>query len=236
MALLPTKQRDQAMVLITIVALALVGLYWYYVYAPKNTEILALAAHVDSLDQANQRAKSELAKGTAEQIRDEVRASRENLDLMRTLVPAANEVPNLIDQVSSAARRAGLDVGALEPEPVIEGELFDTYRYRMGISGSYHDLGRMFANIGSLNRIVTALNVQLALPTANLVSPPGKQLLAASFEIQTYVIRTSPRAQPPAAKPAAGAPPVPDAAAGATPLGGGRAGAGRGAKPPGGGE
>jgi type IV pilus assembly protein PilO len=232
MALLPTKQRDQVMVLITIVAIGLVGLYWYFVYNPKNIEINALAAHVDTLDQRNQQAKSEMAKGTAEQIREEARASRANLDLMRMLVPAANEVPNLIDQVSSAARRAGLDVGALEPEPVIEGELFDTYRYRMGINGSYHDIGRMFANIGSLNRIVTALNVQLVLPTGNVVSPVGKQLLASSFEIQTYVIRTTPRAKPPAAKPAAGAPPAPEE----VPLGGGRGGAARGAKPPGGEE
>ena len=232
MALLPTKQRDQVMVLITIVAIGLVGLYWYFVYDRKNAEIGTLAAHVDTLDQRNLQAKSELAKGTAEQIRDEARTSRENLDVMRMLVPAANEVPSLIDQVSTAARRAGLDVGALEPEPVIEGELFDTYRYRMGINGSYHDLGRMFANIGSLSRIVTVLNVQLLLPTGNVVSPPGKQLLASTFEIQTYVIRTTPRAKPPAPKPAAGAPPAADE----VPLGGGRGGAARGAKPPGGQE
>ncbi|HEX7546068.1 MAG TPA: type 4a pilus biogenesis protein PilO, partial [Gemmatimonadaceae bacterium] len=219
MALLPTKQRDQVMVLITIIAIGLVGLFWYFVYNPKNTALAALAAHVDTLDQQNQQAKSELAKGTAEQVREEARASRENLEVMRTLVPAANEVPNLIDQVSSAARRAGLDVGALEPEPVIEGEQFDTYRYRMGINGSYHDIGRMFANIGALNRIVTALNVQLVLPTGTLVSPPNKQLLATSFEIQTYVIRTSPRAKPAAPKPAAGAPPAAADAAGAMPLG-----------------
>ncbi|MFI5246572.1 MAG: type 4a pilus biogenesis protein PilO, partial [Gemmatimonadales bacterium] len=232
MALLPARQRDQVMVLITIAAIGLVGLFWYYVYDPRNTELDTLAAHVDTLDQRNQQAKSELAKGTAEQVREEARASRENLDLMRTLVPAANEVPNLIDQVSSAARRAGHDVGALEPEPVIEGELFDTYRYRMGINGSYHDIGRMFSNIGSLNRIVTALNVQLVLPTGALVSPPGKQLLATSFEIQTYVIRTSPRAKPAAPTPPGGAPPPAGDAAGATPLGGGRGGAARGAKPP----
>lgn len=203
MAILPTKQRDQVMVLITILAAGLVGLFWYFVYDPKSTELAALSLHVDSLDMQNQKAKSELAKGTVEQIREQARASRSNLDLMRTLVPAANEVPNLVDQVSTAARRAHLDVGTLEPEPVIEGEMFDTYRYRLRVTGAYNDIAEMLTNIGSLNRIVTSLNLQLLPPGGAVVSPAGKQLLASTFEIQTYVVRTAPKLKPGAKKPAA---------------------------------
>jgi type IV pilus assembly protein PilO len=219
MALLPTKQRDQVMVLVTLLAAGLVGLFWYFVYDPKSTELDKLAMHVDSLDQLNQKAKSELTKGSVEQIREQARASRENLDLMRTLVPAANEVSNLIDQVSTAARRAHLDIGSLEPEPVIEGELFDTYRYRLRMTGPYNDIGQMLTNIGSLNRIVTSINVQLTLPQGNVASPVGKQMLASTFEIQTYVVRTAPRAK--AGKKPAGAPPAaaPAGPPGATPPG-----------------
>jgi type IV pilus assembly protein PilO len=239
MALLPTKQRDQIMVLVTILAVGLVGLFWYFVYDPKSGEIDKLAAHVDTLDDWSQKAKSELAKGTIEQIREQARASRENLDLMRTLVPAANEVSMLIDQVSTAARRARLDIGTLEPEPPIEGELFDTYRYRMRLNGSYHDIGQMLTNIGSLNRIVTSLNLQLNMPQGNLASPAGRQLLASSFEIQTYVVRTSPKKGP--KKPAAATPGAPAAApaappAGATPPGVPANAARSTPKPPGGGE
>ncbi|HEV8410790.1 MAG TPA: type 4a pilus biogenesis protein PilO [Gemmatimonadaceae bacterium] len=213
MALLPTKQRDQVMVLVTILAVAIVGLFWYFVYDPKSTDLDKLAAHVDTLDDMNQKAKAEMAKGTVEQIREQARESRENLDLMRTLVPAANEVSSLIDQVSTAARRAKLDIGSLEPEPLIEGELFDTYRYRLKMCGAYNDIGHMLTNIGSLNRIVTAINLQLTPPVACPASPPGKQMVTASFVIQTYVVRTAPKKRP-AKKPADAAPGAP---AGATP-------------------
>lgn len=225
------------MVLVTILAFALVGLFWYFVYDPKSGELDKLALHVDSLDDMNQKAKAEMAKGTVEQIREQAKASRENLDLMRTLVPAANEVYSLIDQVSSAARRAKLDVGALEPEPPIDGELFDTFRYRMKICGSYNDIAQMLTNIGSLNRIVTAINLQLTLPQGcPAATQPGKQVLSSSFEIQTYVVRTSPRKgaakKPPASGGATNAPPpapgpTPPPAAAGSPTGG------RG-KPPGG--
>jgi type IV pilus assembly protein PilO len=221
------------MVLVTILAFGLVGLFWYFVYDPKSGELDKLALHVDSLDDMNQKAKSEMAKGTVEQIREQAKASRENLDLMRTLVPAANEVYSLIDQVSSAARRARLDVGALEPEPPIDGELFDTFRYRMKICGSYNDLAQMLTNIGSLNRIVTAINLQLTLPQG-CAGQPGKQVLSSSFEIQTYVVRTAPRKgaakKPPVSGGATPPPTPPPAPAGSAPPVPG--GAGRG-KPPG---
>jgi type IV pilus assembly protein PilO len=194
------------MVFICILALGLAGVYWNYVYEPKSDELTKLAAHVDTLDAQNQKAKSELAKGTVDQIREEARLSRANLDLMRTLVPAGNEVPGLIDQVSTAARRANLDVGSLQPEPVIEGDMFDTYRYRMKMNGTYNDVARMLTNIGSLNRIVSSLNLQLNLPGGTVVSPPGKQVLGATFEIQTYVVRTTPRRNADPKKPGAAVP------------------------------
>ena len=194
---LPTNQRDQVLTSIAIIALALVGAYWYFVYNPKTADVGKLAMHVDSLDEANQRARAQVAKGTGRQIRDESAALKQNLDLMRTLVPAGNEVPALLEQVSTAARRAKLDVGGIEPEPVIEGEMFDTYRYKIKINGSYDEISQVLTNIGSLNRIVTPMNLALTIPASPGKVVPGKQTLASAFEIQTYVVRTKPAAPKP---------------------------------------
>jgi len=188
----PQNQRDQILTAIAIVALALAGAYWYLVWDPKNTDVDKLAAHVDSLDVKNQQAKAQMAKGTVEQIRAEAAAYKENLSLMRTLVPAGNEVPALVEGVSTAARRAQLELAGLEPEPVIEGEMFDTYRYKIRLNGAYHDVAQVLTNIASLNRIVAPMNLTLTLPQGSPKAVPGKQLLAASFEIQTYVVRTTP--------------------------------------------
>jgi type IV pilus assembly protein PilO len=189
----PQSQRDQILTAIAIVAFALVGAYWYFVYDPKTADVDKTAMHVDSLDAGNQSAKATLAKGTTEQIRAEAASYRENLELMRTLVPAGNEVPALVEQVSTAARRAQLDLAGLEPEPVIEGEMFDTYRYKVKVNGSYHNVAQVLTNIASLNRIVAPMNLNLQLPQqAGPKAMPGKQALASVFEIQTYVVRTAP--------------------------------------------
>ena len=51
MALLPTKQRDQIMVLISAVVIALTAAYFVYVWQPKSTELADLQAHVDTVEE-----------------------------------------------------------------------------------------------------------------------------------------------------------------------------------------
>jgi type IV pilus assembly protein PilO len=198
MALLPKNQRDQVMVLLVIVAVALIGLYYAYVYSPKADVLADLQTHVDSLDMSNQRAKAELAKGNVEQLRAEAAKLQENLEVMRQLVPTSNEVPALLEQVSTAARRVGLDLATVKPQPVIEGEQFDTYRYQVAVIGDYHALGEFLANVGSLTRIVAPVNLALSPFGGGAADQRKKALkhnnsvLDSRFELQTYVTKTAP--------------------------------------------
>jgi type IV pilus assembly protein PilO len=213
MAFGPQNQRDQILVAIGVLAIIGAGAYWYFVYDPKTADVDKVAMHVDSLDIANQKAKAQLAKGSISMIKAEAAAYRQNLDVMRTLVPAQNEVPSLLEQVSTATRRVKLDIGSVEPEPLIEGEMFDTYRYKLKVTGTFGQIGNVLTNIGSLNRIVAPINLSLDLPAGTPKSQPGTQSLTATFEIQTYVVRTAPPKKK--KEPAAGKAPKPEKVEGA---------------------
>lgn len=194
MAGLPTNQRDQMLLAVGILMVIGAGAYWYLVDNPRNNGpdgLVRTAQHVDSLNAVNQHAKAQLARGSVAKVRAEADSLRRNLDLLRTLVPAANEVPALIDEVSNAARRVRLDLSGIDPQPRIEGELFDTYRYRIKLNASYHDVAAVLTNIASLDRIVSPINLLLAPAPANAASKAGEQTLASQFEIQTYVVHTA---------------------------------------------
>lgn len=192
MALLPQNQRDQIMVAVCVLSLGLAGAYWYLMWAPKNVELATMQAHVDTLVAQNQLAQKEIASGSATKLKDEADKYGRLLILMRQLVPTANEVPTLLEQISTAARQTGMDIGDVTPLGVIGGDVFDTYRYKIGITGSYHRIGQLLSNIGSLGRIVAPMNLSL-LPTARdqstLKRRPGEANLDATFDIQTYVAR-----------------------------------------------
>ena len=205
MAGLPTNQRDQIMLAVGIIMLLGGGAYWYFVDDPQQTALQSKAVHVDSLNASNQRAKAQLARGSVAKIKAEADSLRANLDVLRTLVPAGNEVPALIEQVSNSARRVRLELAGIDPQPPIEGEMFDTYRYKVKLNGAFHEIGEVLSNIASLNRVVAPINLTL-LPNASATAKvvPGRQNLAATFDIQTYVVRTAPpKAAKVAPKPAA---------------------------------
>lgn len=195
MAGLPTNQRDQLMLGVGIIGIVGAAAYWYLVYTPKAETILTQEARVEKLDASNNRAKSLLARGTVEQMQAESKILQDNLNLIRTLIPAGNEVPALLDQILGAARRVGLEQDSFVPGAVVEGEIFDTYRYRLAFNGTYHQIGELLTAIGSLRRIIAPVNVSLTPAPAGSSSlrvSPGEQILNANFDIQTYVVRAAP--------------------------------------------
>ncbi len=195
MAILPKGQREQIMLSVMLVAFALVFAYWYYPYNQRAEKLEERRQHVEALVAINQRAKAELAKGNPADLRRQLAEYQQNLELVRTLVPTGNEVPALLEQVSTAARRVGLDIASVDPQAVTEGDQYDTHRYSMAVIGGYHELAEFFTNIGSLSRIVLPVNVSLQVRADNARASsstrrrPGSASIEARFQLQTYVAR-----------------------------------------------
>ena len=196
MALLPKNPRDQKMVAVAVVAFALAALYWNFVWTPRHDELVALEVRLDTLDARNAMARARIAQGTAAELEAEAARYAKDLEVMRLLVPTHNELPSLIEQVSTAARREGLDLSSIEPQPIVHGDTFDTYRYKVSVTGGYHALAEFMTNVGSLTRIVSSVNVGLSLSNnknlnAVKLAPAGTASVESQFEIQTYVIRAA---------------------------------------------
>ena len=192
----PKNQREQLLLVGAVVALALIGLFWYYRYNPKSIELTGVQTHIDSLTVQNDLSQREVKRGTASKLKDEAEMYGRMLVVMRTLVPSANEVTILIDQVSNAARGTGLDLGNLQAPTIIPGDVFDTYKYKLSVVGPYHKVTQFLTNIGSLERIVAPINVSLAPPVGTKKSSnPAETFLDVQFEIQTYVAKGGVRGQ-----------------------------------------
>src|SRR5438046_4093570 len=146
-------KREQALAGIGAAALVLLGAYWYFLYKPKAEELSAVQIHVDSLDKKNQQAKADISQGSLQKLKAQATEYDQSLKVMRQLVPRSNEVPALLEDISTAARRVGLDLASVEPMPVLAGEQFDTYRYKLGVTGGYHPRVQFLTNGGALNHI-----------------------------------------------------------------------------------
>src|SRR5881296_1143726 len=187
------------MPLITLGMLALGYVFWNYWEQPTSQQITAVQTETDSLQAIIDKAKQDLTSGTVEDLRRKVEAYRALLGVMRRLVPEKNEVPALIDDISTKAKVRGVTIGRIEPQPVEAGPPFDTYRYRLEIIGHYDQLGEFLSDIASLPRIIVPQDVILkaaAQQAQKLLGDTLGALLEAQFGIRTFVKAAAPAAAP----------------------------------------
>jgi type IV pilus assembly protein PilO len=167
--------------------------------AAREERVVAMRDTIAQLQASTDSAKRELARGTVEDLRKRLDTYRGSLALLRRLVPERNEVPNLLDDISSRGRIRGVTLSQVVPMPVEAGPVpFDTYKYNMSVIGRYDQIGQFLADVASLQRIIVpyALTLDQAnTAAAKALGDTTGALLEAKFQVRTFVKSSTPEGQ-----------------------------------------
>jgi type IV pilus assembly protein PilO len=159
--------------------------------AGNNERIAAMRDTIARFEAATDSAKKELAKGTVADVRKRMETYRASLVLLRRLVPERNEVPNLLDDISTRGKIRGVTLSQVVPQPVEPGPApFDTYRYNMSVIGRYDQIGQFLADVASLQRIIVPYDLMVSAAngsTARVLGDSTNVLLEARFQVRTFV-------------------------------------------------
>ena len=159
--------------------------------ATRKAHVTAIRDTIVSLEAATDSAKKELARGTVADVRKRLESYRGSLSLLRRLVPERNEVPNLLDDISTRSKILGVTLSQVVPQPVEQGPApFDTYKYNMSVIGRYDQIGQFMADVASLQRIIVPYDLTIAVANSQAAKVLGDTtgaLLEAKFQIRTYV-------------------------------------------------
>ena len=194
---------------VPVLALVLTGLLGYMLYSgsgidqigidgiqARQAHIVALQDTLNAVQAQTDSAKRELAKGTAEDLRKELDGHRASLALLRQMVPEMNEVPNLLDAISTRAKIRGVNLAQVVPLPEQAGPApFNTYTYNISVLGHYDEIGEFLADIASLPRIIVPQGVTMApaaMNSAKVLGDTTGALLEAKFQIRTFVKSAEP--------------------------------------------
>jgi Tfp pilus assembly protein PilO len=187
-----------------IVAIVITVLLGYMIYSgdglttfgmsglkAKQDRAVALTDSLAAVKASTDSAKRDLARGSVEELKQKTDAYRVTLEALRQLVPDQNEVPGLIDAISTRAKVRGVHVASLTPQPVENGPTpFDTYRYQVSVLGHYDQIGEFLTDVAGLKRIIVPLDISLvaANPTAaRALGDTTRAMLEARFVVKTYV-------------------------------------------------
>jgi type IV pilus assembly protein PilO len=159
--------------------------------AARQAHVAAIRDTIVTLEAATDSAKKELARGTVADVRKRLESYRGSLTLLRRLVPERNEVPNLLDDISTRGKIRGVTLSQVVPLPVEAGPVpFDTYKYNMSVIGKYDQIGQFLADVASLQRIIVPYDLTVGAANSTAAKALGDStgaLLEAKFQIRTYV-------------------------------------------------
>jgi Tfp pilus assembly protein PilO len=157
----------------------------------RTARVEALQDTVRTLEASVDSARRELARGSVEDVRQRADQHRATLAVLRQLVPEQNEVPDLLDDISTRAKIRGVNLAAWAPEAVQPGPApFDTYSYQMSVVGRYDQIGQFLTDVAGLRRIFVPLDVSMASvdqTRARALGDTTSAMLEAKFKVRTFV-------------------------------------------------
>ena len=180
----PKQRNSLLMGAVFLLALYPFNAFWY---SDQTDAVDALTARLETLETQNRRASVTAARGGGD-LEELMALYERHVSKLEELIPAAEEVPALVDDLMERSRLTSVSVDAFNPEPSQTGAFYTKTSYQMTVVGEYHSVGRFLTEIASLSRIVTSVEVDVSLHPQPTVFPEFDSPVVANFRIETYVL------------------------------------------------
>lgn len=107
--------------------------------------------------------KEEAQKRAANKPDYEAKLLELNLQLKKALreLPEDREIPGLLSEIDTLARKAGLEVRKFQPLPEVMNEYYAEVPVQIVMDGGYHEVGVFFDKVSKMNRIVSVADIVL---------------------------------------------------------------------------
>jgi type IV pilus assembly protein PilO len=192
---LPNDPAKQKRIALGVLPILLLAGYVYFLHGDYTEEVDQMQTRLERLEARNAQARQR--EPQSRELEERLVQFERHIVRLEQLVPRSEEVSQLLDQISQRAQQVGVEVARFNPGTTDVGPHYNRRTFDMTVIGSYHEIGRFLAEIGSLPRIITPTDLRVI--TNNIrTGRDGGPMLEASFRIETYVI---PDAAPPAAGP-----------------------------------
>ncbi len=192
----PAVPKQRNALLAAILLLALIYPFYSFWYKGKREEVASMQERLETLEGQNRRAQVLAARGGGD-LEERMALYERQVSKLEELIPAAEEVPVLLDDMSVRARQDGVEMTRLLPEPAEASAYYNKMSYEMAVSGDYHAVGHFLTDVASLSRIVNPVQLELAPHPQPQLFPEVEAPVLATFRIETYVL-PDPSSQPPA--------------------------------------
>ena len=151
--------RTKKVIILAVLCGALVGLYVWLLYLPKQEEIGRIEKRLTGL--LNKKAEQQAIVQNLEAFKTEARNLEMDLERALAQLPRQKEIPTLLQNISNLGRESGLDMPYFKPGGTINKDFYAEVPVDIKLLGPYQNLLNFFYQLGDLPRIVTVQDLTI---------------------------------------------------------------------------
>ena len=175
--------RDWPWFAYVLIAIIILGLFYFIYYKPKNEELesirderIKVEAEVAHLKQK----KEELDK-----IEAELEQMKVTLKKLEAIIPQKEEISNILKNMQQLAYDTRLNITKFIQKPEIIKEFYSEQPIEVAITGDYHNLAIFFDRLNTFQRLFNIEDFSIRA----LRDQTDSNTISAEWNVKTYIYR-----------------------------------------------
>ena len=130
-----------------------------YIFKDIRTQIERLETSIDELEREIEKGRA--AKADLPRLEEDIRNYEIELDRLRKILPTKRETDNLIKRAKQLTERGRFRLTRFTPGGFEDREFFIEWPIRVGLDGTYHELGLFFDRLSRFSRIINVTELTI---------------------------------------------------------------------------
>jgi type IV pilus assembly protein PilO len=122
--------------------------------------------------------------------RNQLQLMNERFGTMLKQLPAKNEMPGLLEEISKTGTGAGLKFELFAPQPEVEHDFYVELPIKITVEGNYMQLALFLSRVAEMNRIVTLHEFSIEGLSSKDKKTVSDDILVMSITAKIYRYRT----------------------------------------------
>ena len=154
-----------------------------YVFKEIRSHIERLETNIDELEREIEKGRA--AKADLPRLEEDIRNYEIELERLRRILPTKRETDNLIKRAKQLTERGRFRLTRFTPGNFEDRDFFIEWPIRVGLDGTYHELGLFFDRLSRFSRIINVTELTIS----PLRSSTGDYTIKADFVQRTYIFK-----------------------------------------------
>jgi len=162
-----SKNKKEMMIFIALAALFVVVVYFNFVLRPHATSCVCAVIKMNKLHSDLKSARANIRN--IGKYKSDLDAYKEKVERYEKMLPAEQEIPNLLESLSGMAKSSSVKIVGITPavtKQAQKGQIYQEIPILISAKSGYHELGRFLDSLENSDRFMKVVDIAIKSNTA----------------------------------------------------------------------